>query len=454
MAQIKRSIGMVLITALIFSMVASIAYAEDPPAENSADLTITLLESSQFPVAGQSLSCTIIIINKGTGVADNVSLTTLLPSIFLHPEFVIGGIKSPWGSPHDLGTINPGQRVELSIVGSIDSAAAGQTLSVTASVASSSADADPANNSATITRVVGEMADISINKMANSNIYQPGDLVMYSISYQNIGTSDSNNVFIEDVIPKELTNVTASINGGPPQIWNSPYSLGTLKPQDGGYIRILGTLSADAVGVISNTASIRASTHDAFPDDNAYTVEIQVVQPAPKSADIGVTKTADKSAVNIGETLSYTIKVENLGADDAQDVVLTDVVSDKLTNVEFSADNGATYAPWVSPYSIGAFASGASKVLLIRGTVASAASGVISNTATAASTTSDPNLSNNAASAETQINIPPAPIEPPPAQPTVPQTGNSSTDMILLCIMLAGVLIFTICLAIYKKKHS
>ena len=142
MAQIKRSIGMVLITALIFSMVASIAYAEDPPAENSADLTITLLESSQFPVAGQSLSCTIIIINKGTGVADNVSLTTLLPSIFLHPEFVIGGIKSPWGSPHDLGTINPGQRVELSIVGSIDSAAAGQTLSVTASVASSSADAD------------------------------------------------------------------------------------------------------------------------------------------------------------------------------------------------------------------------------------------------------------------------------------------------------------------------
>nr|MBP8855060.1 hypothetical protein [Oscillospiraceae bacterium] len=61
MAQIKRSIGMVLITALIFSMVASIAYAEDPPAENSADLTITLLESSQFPVAGQSLSCTIII---------------------------------------------------------------------------------------------------------------------------------------------------------------------------------------------------------------------------------------------------------------------------------------------------------------------------------------------------------------------------------------------------------
>ena len=99
MFKLKRIFSMVVIVIAILSIVPFIAYAEDIPDENSSDLVISVVCSSQFPVAGQPLTYVVSIKNQGPGSATDVSLTTVLPSIFLDPEFVISGNPSPWVSP-------------------------------------------------------------------------------------------------------------------------------------------------------------------------------------------------------------------------------------------------------------------------------------------------------------------------------------------------------------------
>ncbi len=250
---------------------------------------------------------------------------------------------------------------------------------------------------------MGERADISIMKDVTSTVYNPGDAVRYFISYQNIGPSNSNDVTIEDSIPPELTNVQASINSGAAQAWNSPYSLGTLKPADSGYIIITGTLAPSAFGEISNTASIQSSTLDANLDDNAHTVTIEVTP----SADVSVIKTASPASVKPNDVLTYSIVVKNAGPADAQNVVLADTVPDKLTNVEFSIDGGAHFAAWHSPYMMGTIGSGTSKTILIRGTVAASATETIQNTATVSTSTKDTDLTNNTSSTVTKLSCAP-----------------------------------------------
>ena len=48
----------------------------------TSDLIISVVTSSQFPIAGLTLSYLISIKNAGPDSAANVSLTTLLPSAF------------------------------------------------------------------------------------------------------------------------------------------------------------------------------------------------------------------------------------------------------------------------------------------------------------------------------------------------------------------------------------
>jgi uncharacterized repeat protein (TIGR01451 family) len=59
-------------------------------------------------------------------------------------------------------------------------------------------------------------------------------------------------------------------------------------------------------------------------------------------ADLSLTKTADRKNVRIGENITFTITVTNLGPDTATDVFFGDAVPDPLNFVSASCDKGPT----------------------------------------------------------------------------------------------------------------
>ncbi|AOR23341.1 DUF7507 domain-containing protein [Clostridium taeniosporum] len=123
-------------------------------------------------------------------------------------------------------------------------------------------------------------------------------------------------------------------------------------------------------------------------------------------ADISVVKTGAPNPVVVGNTLTYTMVVSNLGPSDAQSVSLTDAVPACILNPVYSV-NGGTSNPWpVGGINLGTIASGATPITVtISGTVDPACTeSSLVNTATVSSPTPDPDPSNNTSTVTTQVN--------------------------------------------------
>jgi uncharacterized repeat protein (TIGR01451 family) len=122
------------------------------------------------------------------------------------------------------------------------------------------------------------------------------------------------------------------------------------------------------------------------------------------SADLALTKTADRKNAKIGENITFTITVTNLGPDTATGIYFGDSIPDPLNFVSSSCDRGAVF--WglcrVDSLAVGESAT----VTLVTTPITNPAQSErkFTNTAyIAESTTFDPNPENNTASLSLHI---------------------------------------------------
>ncbi|WP_461612151.1 SdrD B-like domain-containing protein [Clostridium sp. Marseille-QA1073] len=250
-------------------------------------------------------------------------------------------------------------------------------------------------------------------KTISTPVASVGETVTYTVTLENTCTSPLTNVFFKDNVPNGLLFVAGSVTvNGVSEESLDPNIGFTIPNIPGGST---ATVTFDAVvntvptpNPTINTATINYSyTPVEGGIENNFTVNSNPVPlevRAPVVADISVIKTGSPNPVMSGETLTYTIDVSNLGPSDAQNVVLTDAIPPEITGAEFSTDGGATFSPWPGSLNIGTLLNQETRTILIRGTVASVAPGFITNTAIVASTTPDPNPSNNTSTSVIEVN--------------------------------------------------
>ena len=144
-------------------------------------------------------------------------------------------------------------------------------------------------------------------------------------------------------------------------------------------------------------------------DDSSADPDIGAVEANP--VDLYVTKTADSSTAEPGDSLTYTIVVSNNGPNDVCEAVdFTDTMPESLTNVNWtctpssgtvcSNDSGTGDIDEI----VETLPAGQTLTYAVTGTVASSASGTISNTADITTTYDlDTDTSNNSATATTTV---------------------------------------------------
>lgn len=136
-----------------------------------------------------------------------------------------------------------------------------------------------------------------------------------------------------------------------------------------------------------------------------------VINTNAQPADLALTKVSDATGnVAPGDTVVYTLTVNNLGAGDATGVVVTDTLPAGLTYV--GNDCGATFAAPTLTWSLGGLANGASAVCNISVTVDAGAAGALANTASVTSD-DDPAPANDTATAEITAGTLPSVLEIP-----------------------------------------
>ncbi|MBU5299074.1 DUF11 domain-containing protein [Clostridium sporogenes] len=370
-----------------------------------ADISVIKTGSPNPVMSGETLNYTIDVSNFGPSLAENVTLSDVIPPEITGAEFSTdGGVTfNPWPGSFNIGTLLNGETRTILIRGTVAPVAPG-FITNTADVTSTTPDPNPSNNTSTSVIEVNEstqVADVGVFKSVEMNPVTPGEMVVYPIRVSNFGPADAQNVILTDAIPPEITGAEFSTDGGITfNPWPGSFNIGTLTAGETRNILIRGTVSPSATGIISNTAEVSSTTEDPNPSNNTSTVDVEVVP----SADVSVTKTAAPNPVIPGEILTYTINVSNAGPSNAQNVVLTDVISSDIIAPEFSIDGGVTFNPWTGSFDIGTLPAGETRTILIRGTVSSSATGTITNTATITSSTPDPNLDNNESTIITEVN--------------------------------------------------
>jgi uncharacterized repeat protein (TIGR01451 family) len=136
--------------------------------------------------------------------------------------------------------------------------------------------------------------------------------------------------------------------------------------------------------------------------DTAATA-IDVHQPTPPPpADLVVTKSASPSTVSVGQDVTYTIAVANRGPGVAKDVELVDDLPDSFHLVTATASKGVVS---VSGHTIAVDLArlSAGRSLTLTVVAIPSAAGTFVNVASAASSTDDPDSSNNSAQASVNV---------------------------------------------------
>ena len=122
------------------------------------------------------------------------------------------------------------------------------------------------------------------------------------------------------------------------------------------------------------------------------------------TADLALTKTADRKDVKIGQTITFTITVTNLGPDSATGIYFGDSIPDPLNFVSASCDQGPTFGGACAVDSLAVGTSATITIVTTPITNPAQSERKFTNTAfIAQSATFDPNPDNNTASLNLHI---------------------------------------------------
>ncbi len=266
----------------------------------------------------------------------------------------------------------------------------------------------------------------SVVDMSGGSVVRPGDILDYTINVSNTGGNSAKDVILSDPIPNFTQfvpgslQVTAGANTGTKTDAAGDdqaeydaagnqviFRLGAgANARSGGVLPIGGSSTVSfEVQVDPGTPGQTVVTNQATIDYTGVATgiplstlsnpaDVTVVVP---SADLALSKTVNTTAPNVGDTITYTVTLNNIGPDPATDVQVSDPLPIGLQFVSATPTEG-TYDSTTGTWTVGGVAVGAPQTLTITATVISPAA----ETNSAAVTHSDqfdPDPANNSASA-------------------------------------------------------
>ena len=286
-------------------------------------------------------------------------------------------------------------------------------------------------------------SDLTITKAVTPTTVEPGDLITYTLTFSNAGsTATSTNVIITDIMPINFTPSSVSNSGAiitdtgtsPSFVWD----VQDLAPGQGGVITIVGQvdpeLNDDAV--FTNTASIAGTGFDPDADNNTDSAAVSVDVP-PIPADLLIAKSVSPATVTPGNLLTYTLTFNNDSvATTATGVIITDILPFNFTPLSVNSGGAVITDTGASPafvWDVQDLAPGQGGVITIVGQVDPnlSESTVFTNTALITGADFDADTGNNTASAAVSVEAPPQQLSATTYLPVLLKNNILAPDLIV-----------------------
>jgi uncharacterized repeat protein (TIGR01451 family) len=367
--------------------------------EPFADLAITkTVNPKVVGTIGQQITYTLVAENKGQNESTATTVTDTLPAGLSYVSNDAGCNTSALPTiTCDIGALAKGGSTTIHVVGAVDGSITGAFIRNTATVSGPLFDPDATNNEASAPLEVEPLSDLAVDKVATVSTAKPGEDVTYLIKAENKGPTTDPFTQVTDTLPAGLQYV--SDNGGcdTSALPTITCDVGTLAKGQSLVITLVAKVLA-AGGTISNTAQVSGINPDPEAANDTSTASL-TVEPV---SDLAISKTASAATAKPGETLTYTLGVENKGASESPTVTVTDTLPASLDYV--SDDGGCTVSAGREiTCELGPLASGATKTIHVLTAVAASAGGAIANTAVVSGPNFDPEPSNDQSIATTAV---------------------------------------------------
>lgn len=384
-----------------------------------ADLSVTVIDTPDPVPVGDEVSYAITLANAGPDPAVGLTFDTATPadttfvSLVAAPELtcvtpVVGGTGAI-GCTSATPLAAAGDYALTLVVAVDDGVADGTVLTLASSVASSTGDADPADNVVDTTTTVTAQADLAVTLLDAPDPVPAGDTIAYTATATNAGPADAVDVEIALPLPAGTTFVAATPSVGGLCTTPAVGANGTVSCSWAGVTDTATPRSIDidasvdagvAAGtVLSATATVSAASPDVNAANDEATADTTVVA---AQADLAITKDDGSTSATPGGTTTYTIVASNLGPADVVGATVTDTPPAALTcswtatfagGATGAASGGADIAETID------LPAGAAATYTLDCSIDAGASGSLANTASIAAPAeiADPVAGNNTA---------------------------------------------------------
>jgi uncharacterized repeat protein (TIGR01451 family) len=353
-----------------------------------ADLQVTKTVDNPTPNVGDTVTYTITLTNNGPDTATNVTVHDILPPQVSFRSFRGTGSYDPVTGIWTVGTLAAGASVTLTLTSQVTSP---NPQANTASVNHSDQfDPNTANNSDTAD-INPQQADLSLSKTVNSPRPNVGDTITFTVGLTNNGFSNATGVQVTDLLPAGLALVSALPGKGSYNSTTGLWTVGSLA--NGAQVNLILQARVVSPNAQTNTATI--SHADQF-DPNTANNQASATA-TPQQADLALTKTVSDPTPNVGDTITFTVTLTNLGPDAATGVSVQDLLPAGLAFVSATPSQGS-YDSASGTWTVGTVNLSAPRTLTLAARVISP--NPQTNTATISGAAQfDPNTANNTASA-------------------------------------------------------
>lgn len=375
---------------------------DNAPVEPNANLSIVKTHTGNL-TAGADETYTFTVGNAGPSDVASYTITDTLDGNLTYKSSSAGlSCSGTTTITCTGGAITSGNQAVVTVTATVNSAASpGSTIANTATVATPSGvnDPDMSNNSSTVSNTVVASADLSLSKTHTGNFTAGANTNDFTIAVTNNGPSDASTFTVTDVLPTNMSYVSASGTGvncsNSGQTVTCTYGP-TVPAGFSVNITLTVAVNANIAGgtTMNNTASVSSATSDPNMANNSDTDTVDI----DSSADLAIVKTLDTPDFTAGNNERYKLTVTNNGPSDVSSFMISDALDSDLTYQSSSSNISCTGTTTITCTG-GVIDAGDTLVATITVAVSPSvvAGTTISNTATVATVapTTDPNPGNN-----------------------------------------------------------
>ena len=246
-------------------------------------------------------------------------------------------------------------------------------------------------------------ANLALTSTDSPDPVSVGGTITYSLTATNNGPADASNVTLVDTLPSDVAWQSATpsqgscVHSGEPLGGTVTCTLGTIANGASTTVDI-DVIAPGTPGVISNSATVSADESD--PDASNNTALEQTIV---GGANLSLSQSDAPDPVLVNQVLSYSLVVDNLGPDDATDVVLVDTLPATVTFLSaISSQGSCSEAGGTVTCNLGTIVNAANASVDIIVTAPPNA-GSITNDAVVSTSATDSDAANDSASETTTV---------------------------------------------------